>query len=160
MFIYFTIHYIIKVHALYSIYYTLVILNLLYICTILNVSQVGKDKFHKSHYFDQCNTVSMMNGTAKPGIGGDTLPGQTVPAGYSQIPRGEGGNLPTWVAYDKHVLAFDAYFQEPVVEKREEQFRVRKCKLYFYLEDDTIQIVEARYRNSGMAQGTLSFDWI
>ena len=97
-----------------------------------------------------------MSGTSKPGIGGDKLPGQEQPAAYSQLPKGEGGNLPTWVAYDKQVLSFEAFFQEPVVERREEQFRVRKCKLYFYLEDDSLQIVEPRSRNSGMAQGLIS----
>lgn len=94
-----------------------------------------------------------MNGTSKPGIGGDRLPGQVVKAPFSQLPRGEGGALPTWVAFDKQVLSFDAYFQEPVVERRGEQYRVRKVKIYFYLEDDTIQVVEPRSRNAGVDQG-------
>uniref|UniRef100_A0A672ICX8 EF-hand domain (C-terminal) containing 2 n=1 Tax=Salarias fasciatus TaxID=181472 RepID=A0A672ICX8_SALFA len=33
--------------------------------------------------------------------------------------------------------------------------RIRKCKIYFYLEDDTIQVVEPEYKNSGIPQGTL-----
>lgn len=51
------------------------------------------------------------------------------------------------------VLCFDAYFMEPVYEKREEQYRVRKCKIYFYLEDDSIQVVEPRMKNAGVPQG-------
>jgi hypothetical protein len=48
------------------------------------------------------------------------------------------------------VLNFKCYFQEPVVEDRNENFRVRKCILYFYLEDDTIHIIENRVENSGI----------
>lgn len=53
------------------------------------------------------------------------------------------------------VLSFQGYFQEAVHEKREEQFRVRKCKIYFYLEDDSIQVIEPTIKNSGIPQGTL-----
>jgi len=47
----------------------------------------------------------------------------------------------------------DAYFQEAVHEKREEQYRVRKCIILFYLEDDTIQVNEPQVENSGIPQG-------
>jgi hypothetical protein len=53
------------------------------------------------------------------------------------------------------VLCFDAYFQESVVERQNEQFRVRNVRIYFYLEDDTIQVIEARSKNAGYNQGTL-----
>ena len=81
------------------------------------------------------------------------------------------------------MLCFEAYFQEAVQEKREEQFRVRRyigqvsemplsstapcqltyqpfidyfrCKIYFYLEDDSIQVIEPKVENSGIPQGTL-----
>ncbi len=48
------------------------------------------------------------------------------------------------------MLNFKCYFQEPVVEDPNENFRVRKCILYFYLEDDTIHIIENRVENSGI----------
>ncbi len=51
------------------------------------------------------------------------------------------------------VLCFDAYYQEAVHERREEQYRVRQCKIYFYLEDDSIQVSEPRIKNSGVPQG-------
>ena len=38
-------------------------------------------------------------------------------------------------------------------EKREEQYRVRKCIILFYLEDDTIQVNEPQVENSGIPQG-------
>ncbi len=51
------------------------------------------------------------------------------------------------------VLCFNAYFQEAVPQRREEKYNVRKCKIYFYLEDDTIQVVEPELKNSGIPQG-------
>ena len=54
----------------------------------------------------------------------------------------------------KQVLKFDAYFQEAVHERREERYRIRKCIIYFYLEDDTIQVLEPKQENSGIPQGT------
>lgn len=96
-----------------------------------------------------------MVGEEKPGIGGELLPWQKIKAKNSAIPRGSGTDLPAWVAFDRQVLSFDAYFQEAVHEKREEQFRIRNCKVYFYLEDDSIQVIEPRSKNSGIPQGTL-----
>lgn len=65
--------------------------------------QLGKEKFHKSHHFDYQNEVSMMVGEAKPGIGGDLLPGQKVKPRHSIFPQGEGSNAPAWVAFDRQV---------------------------------------------------------
>ena len=121
--------------------------------TVITLFQLGKSKYHKSHHFDYSNDVSLMIGEAKPGIGGEPLPGQKLKPNSSKIPHGTGPDLPTWVAFDKQVLCFDAYFQEAVHEKREEQYRIRKCKIYFYLEDDSIQVIEPRDKNSGLPQG-------
>ncbi|XP_071340380.1 EF-hand domain-containing family member C2 isoform X2 [Trachinotus anak] len=60
------------------------------------------------------------------------------------------GNYP-----NKQALCFEAYFQEAVPETRNETYRIRKCNIYFFLEDDTIQVVEPEYKNSGIPQGTL-----
>jgi len=95
----------------------------------------------------------MLVGEQKPGIGGEPLRGQKPKPRNSNYPRGEGSNLPAWVAFDRQVLCFDAFFQEAVYEKREEQYRVRKCKIYFYLEDDSVQVIEPRAKNSGVPQG-------
>ena len=35
-----------------------------------------------------------------------------------------------------------------------EEYRIRKCIVYFYLEDDSIQVIEPRVENSGVPQGT------
>ncbi|OXB79748.1 UNVERIFIED_CONTAM: hypothetical protein H355_010216, partial [Colinus virginianus] len=53
------------------------------------------------------------------------------------------------------VLSFDAYFEEEVPDKDQELYRIRHCKIYFYLEDDTIQVVEPQVKNSGIIQGTI-----
>ena len=72
------------------------------------------------------------------------------------FPASDGrAQLPAWIAFDRQVLNFDGYFVEPVYERREEQFRVRKCKVLYYLEDDTIQVNEPAQENSGIPQGTL-----
>jgi hypothetical protein len=47
-------------------------------------------------------------------------------------------------------LQFDAYFQEAVVENPNENFRVRKCTVFYYLEDDTLHIIEKRVENAGI----------
>lgn len=50
---------------------------------------------------------------------------------------------------------FDAYFQEPIPECHMENYRVHKCKIYFFLEDDTVQVIEPKVQNSGMSQGQI-----
>ena len=63
------------------------------------------------------------------------------------------GQLPAWIAFDRQVLSFDAFFREAVHERREEQYRIRKCKVLYYLEDDTIQVNEVVQADSGIPQG-------
>lgn len=117
--------------------------------------KLGSEKFHKSHFFDICNEQQMMTGPHRPGIGGVAIPGQVIPPKHSSYPKGEGTNAPAWVAYDRQVLSFKAYYQEGVTERHDEQYRIRNCKLYFYLEDDSIQVVEPVVKNAGMPQGTI-----
>lgn len=38
----------------------------------------------------------------------------------------------------------------------EEKYRIRHYKIYFYPEDDTIQVNERELKNSGLPQGTYS----
>lgn len=61
---------------------------------------------------------------------------------------------PAWLKHDRQVLRFDAFFQEPVFEDPKENYRVRRCALFFYLEDGTIMISEPKVENSGIPQGT------
>ena len=57
---------------------------------------------------------------------------------------------PTWLKHDRQVLRFYAYFQEAVVEDPSENYRLRKCLIYYYLEDDTMHIMEGKVENSGI----------
>ncbi|XP_029458980.1 EF-hand domain-containing family member C2 [Rhinatrema bivittatum] len=116
---------------------------------------LGKEKFHKSQHFGFTNRIPKWVGEAKPSIGGEPLGGQKLPPKHSVFPRGVGSDSPSWVAFDKQVLSFDAYFTEEIISSSQEAYRVRLCKIYFYLEDDTIQVVEPEVKNSGIPQGTI-----
>jgi len=105
-------------------------------------STLGKDTFNKGHAFDMRNGVPV-----EVGVGG--------PSKTTIVPNGVGQPAPSWVAFDRQVLRFSAYFQEAVHEKREETYRIRRCTILYYLEDDSIQVNEARQENSGIPQGTL-----
>lgn len=50
-------------------------------------------------------------------------------------------------------MRYFGWFKEIITERREEKWRVRKCVLYYYLEDDTIHISEPKVDNSGIPQG-------
>lgn len=51
------------------------------------------------------------------------------------------------------VLRFYVYFQEAVHELPGENYRVRKCVLYWYCKDGSLQVIEPKTDNSGVLQG-------
>ena len=53
------------------------------------------------------------------------------------------------------VLLFNAYFKQTLNESDKEYYRVRPVKIYYYLEDDSISVVEPIVENSGIPQGKL-----
>ncbi|XP_030643060.1 EF-hand domain-containing family member C2-like [Chanos chanos] len=110
---------------------------------------LGKEKFNKSHHFEYANGVPMVVGEDKADIDGQHR------AKNPMFPKGEGSNAPSWLTFDKQVLCFHAYFQEDEPQMSEKEHRIRKCKIYFYLEDNTIQVMEPEVKNSGILQGTL-----
>lgn len=117
-------------------------------------SRAGRANFSKSHHFDVCNDIAMNVGAYKPGIGGEVLPGQQFKQ-HSVYPAGEGEAAPAWLAFDRQVLCFDGYFHESVVPTiSREGHRIRPVKVLFYLEDDSIQVIEPPSENSGIPQGT------
>ncbi|XP_032265553.1 EF-hand domain-containing protein 1 isoform X1 [Phoca vitulina] len=63
--------------------------------------------------------------------------------------------IPAHVAFDKKVLKFDAYFQEDVPMSTEEHYRIRRVNIYYYLEDDSMSVMEPVVENSGILQGKL-----
>ena len=64
-------------------------------------------------------------------------------------------SLPQWRKFDKNVLRFKGYFKEHVTESAVENYRIRPCSILYYLEDDTIQVIESKFENSGMPQADL-----
>uniref|UniRef100_A0A7S4RNF6 Calmodulin n=1 Tax=Alexandrium monilatum TaxID=311494 RepID=A0A7S4RNF6_9DINO len=84
---------------------------------------------------------------------GSTLPMSTTQEEYREaVPRAH-AELPAWDALDRHVLRFYGQFKESVVETNLETSRVRNCVVYYYLEDDTAQVLEPKQDNSGLPQG-------
>ncbi|XP_072218234.1 EF-hand domain-containing protein 1 [Leuresthes tenuis] len=61
--------------------------------------------------------------------------------------------IPAHVALDKKLLRFYGYFIEDILYCPEEQYRVRPVVIYYYLEDDSMCIIEPMVENSGMPQG-------
>lgn len=53
------------------------------------------------------------------------------------------------------MLCFEAFFQETAKERLDYVYCVRKVKIFFFLEDGTIQVLEPTINNSGIPQGTL-----
>ncbi|KAG7253507.1 hypothetical protein CRUP_007637, partial [Coryphaenoides rupestris] len=120
-------------------------------------------------------TLSYRNGFALPrqptvGIGQDPLQSEELAYNYTNelssetvalYPHDASSHatwpefIPAHVALDKKVLRFHGYFQERVVQSPHETARVRPMVLYYYLEDDSVCIMEPRVENSGLVQGKL-----
>ena len=52
-------------------------------------------------------------------------------------------------------LTYHAYFEEEALHTRLEERRMRRCTIYFYVDDGAIMIVERPQQNSGLPQGTI-----
>ncbi|CAF1059978.1 unnamed protein product [Didymodactylos carnosus] len=63
--------------------------------------------------------------------------------------------VPATLAFDKKVLRFYGYFKQTVPESPIEYYRVRPVKIFYYLEDDSLEIHEEVQENSGIPQGKL-----
>ncbi|XP_040283134.1 EF-hand domain-containing protein 1 [Bufo bufo] len=126
-----------------------------------------KSVFHRSQ------TLTYRNGYSRPmlptvGIGGDPitvnqlsqaeldeLSNKRPTLTYGQVKQAPPSSfIPVYVAFDKKVLRFEAYFKEAVPISQDEHYRVRRVSVYYYLEDDTISVVEPPVENSGIPQGT------
>ncbi|KAL7872525.1 hypothetical protein SRHO_G00075080 [Serrasalmus rhombeus] len=124
--------------------------------------------------FHRPQTLSYKNGYALPlrptvGIGQQPLLSEHIIQNEmkqlsSQTPTLTYGTLrrsppldfvPAHVAYDKKVLRFYGYFQQEVLHSPEEHVRVRPVEIYYYLEDDSMCLMEPEVENSGIPQGKL-----
>ncbi|XP_049873466.1 EF-hand domain-containing family member C2-like [Pectinophora gossypiella] len=105
---------------------------------------IGKKSFGVRPVFTTIDGVNMLVDKAE----GDNR----VPSLYC---RKQAADQPTWIMYDKHILRFQAYFQQSLHEMRSGSHVVRKVDIYFYLEDGTIKVMEPRTDNSGLMQGLM-----
>ncbi|XP_063352170.1 EF-hand domain-containing protein 1 [Pelmatolapia mariae] len=127
---------------------------------------VTKSAFHRPQ------TLSYRNGYALPrrptvGIGNDPLLSeQLTQQEISELafetpdltygPFGKRVHedfIPAHVALDKKALRYFGYFMEAILYSPEEEYRVRPVVIYYYLEDDSICIIEPTVENSGIPQG-------
>uniref|UniRef100_A0A1I8NPH2 EF-hand domain-containing family member C2 n=1 Tax=Stomoxys calcitrans TaxID=35570 RepID=A0A1I8NPH2_STOCA len=120
---------------------------------------ISKTKYPKAQTLMSYKGISMLNDRKPPGlvdshgmIVDPNCPPAQVPSTY---PPKVGPKLPPWLAYDKQVLCFNAYFKETLQEVYHAPYQVRKVKIFYYLEDGTMQIVEPKVLNSGIPQGCM-----
>ena len=131
----------------------------------------AKDKFHVSQSLGYKNGYPLTKLSAR-GIGGEIHPvtkaNQMSAAEFDELaqmkptltygdpaPEHPVQFVPAHVAFDKRVLQFKAFFNQTVHESAVEDYRVRFVKIYYYLEDDSISVVEPVVENSGIPQGKL-----
>ncbi|KAK9497021.1 hypothetical protein O3M35_012813 [Rhynocoris fuscipes] len=108
-------------------------------------SNVGQTRFHKSHHLDfVVPGVCYTSDKNLPGIGGVPLAGAESDLEPSIYALGEKIKLPPWLIFDKHALTFDSYYIEPTETSPEYNFVVHRCKIYFFLEDGSIKVVEQK----------------
>lgn len=125
-------------------------------------------KYHRSQSLGYRNGYALQK-RPEVGIGGvaipynqlseqelDDLANYTPTLTYGQAKQAPPEDfVPAHVAWDKKVLKFNAWFKQTVHESPNEHYRVRHVSIYYYLEDDSISVVEPHVENSGMPQGKL-----
>lgn len=117
--------------------------------------------FHKSHLFDFYQGISISQDTQPPAGPAPALKGSGTTTSFGMPtmpprpldPAEVTPVQPAWVAFDRKVLRFNCFFKESVNESRLENYRIRNCVLYYYLEDDSMHISEPKVENSGIPQG-------
>ena len=59
----------------------------------------------------------------------------------------------------EQVLRFDAYFKQTVHESASEHFRIREVRIFYYLEDDSISVVEPLVENRYGCSQSIDSRW-
>ncbi|KAJ3166475.1 EF-hand domain-containing protein 1 [Geranomyces variabilis] len=130
------------------------------------IRDVNKTDFRLQHTLDYKNGYALRHVELPPdlkspevllmmqnGVGAD--PWIT----YGDRPRTDADDrgkafVPAHVVFDKVVLRFDAYFKQTVHESIE-KYHLRRVRILYYVEDDSIAVVEPPVENSGIPQGVL-----
>ncbi|XP_035384680.1 EF-hand domain-containing protein 1 isoform X1 [Electrophorus electricus] len=112
--------------------------------------------------FPRPQTLTYGNGYAlrgRPAVGGGQRApsyGDTVQlAAQATDHVGARRFVPARAAHDKKVLRFYGYFRQEVHDSPDERWRIRPVVIYYYLEDDSMCVMEPEVENSGMPQGKL-----
>jgi len=114
-------------------------------------SDPTREQFHKRHIFDKQASIQVIHDAPQQRAGPAIVP--PPPRHTQQTQQDLPPAVPAFVALDRMVLRFFAYFKEAVHESRMENYRVRKVTMLYYLEDNTVQVSEAKEENSGIPQG-------
>lgn len=129
---------------------------------------VTQSKFNVSHHFDVKNGYTVSH-TPNLGIGRNLLDVDSVRYHKLLDPirfdpsliygRTKSYKIPTFkphfVVYDKKCLTFRAFFKQSVAESPDEHFRIRQVNIIYFLEDDSITVMEPPVPNAGLDQGRL-----
>eukprot|EP01116_Phalansterium_solitarium_P009859 TRINITY_DN241_c0_g1_i3.p1 TRINITY_DN241_c0_g1~~TRINITY_DN241_c0_g1_i3.p1 ORF type:complete len:559 (-),score=209.98 TRINITY_DN241_c0_g1_i3:364-2040(-) len=107
-----------------------------------------KTNFSRPHALGFRNGVPVYN-EEKPGIGGSMLATQT------KLRTNTARKFPPELVAQKKALKFEAHFEEDVPQSTFEKRRVRHVLIFFHFEDGSINVLEPKVANSGMAQGSL-----
>ncbi|XP_051162839.1 EF-hand domain-containing protein 1-like isoform X2 [Leptopilina boulardi] len=63
--------------------------------------------------------------------------------------------VPHYTLYSQKCLSFKGFFRQKVFGSQNEHFRIRYVNIIYYLENDTLSIIEPKIDNAGFNQGTL-----
>lgn len=63
--------------------------------------------------------------------------------------------IPHYALFAQKCLCFKAFFRQGVFNSPDEHYRIRYVNIIYYLEDDTICIMEPIVKNAGLKQGRL-----
>jgi len=128
-----------------------------------------REKHHVPHHFEYKNGYQVCKIPHK-GIGEEPLDADSIRYHRSSIDpirlhtslmygRTKIWNPPVFkphfVLYDKKCLSFEGFCKLNLPGSPSEPFRIRKVKVIYFLEDDTITISEPKIMNAGYPQGKL-----
>jgi len=114
-------------------------------------ADVTKNQHHKKQTFQKGSAgIPIMKDAP---VGSPAPPVVPPPPQHHQHVAPSAPAIPAYVALDRMVLRFFAYYKEAVHESRMENYRVRKVTILYYLEDNTLQVNEPKEENSGIPQG-------
>ncbi|CAN0297091.1 unnamed protein product [Lampetra fluviatilis] len=112
-------------------------------------SNLGRESFRRQQSLDVSNGVNLVRQGASSSLPASPLRSALPPA--LGMPR----TAPSWLAYSNQVLSFEGFTREEVPQSPVETRRVRHVRVLFFLEDDSIQVLEPQVKNAGMPQGTI-----